>query len=294
MRVLAALTAAIAVYASVMTAARWNAPARAPRARKVSSRPDLQTRLRHAGASLSAARYRLIVAGAMVATTVVVWWLTRTWSLAVPTGVAVGFAPRAWVGRRSATVVSERTAAWPEALRDVLAHLAVGNTLAQSLALLGVTGPEPLRPVFGAYETNSQLYGPVAALELVRVELADPVADRVVEVLIAAHDLGTEVIIELLRSLIDNVTSDVNIRESIRSGQAELKAEAVAAAVLPFLALGYLCVSSEPYREFYASAAGWFVIGLGAAMSFTGWKVMGRLAQLPAEQRVMVDTGGDR
>lgn len=292
MRLLAALTAAVTAYAVVMAVARRHEPRRPPRPSRSQRRSDLGRQLVQAGVHLSPARFRVTVIGAVIATTMVVWQLTDTLSLAVPAAVVVGLAPRAFLRRRYQAVLGERTAAWPEAVRDVLAHLSVGFTLPQALGALGSSGPLPLRPAFVRFDANAGLYGPVVALEQVRAELADPVADRIIEVLVAAHEHGNEVVIELLRSLVDNVGRDVQLRRTIASSQTELRAEAVVAAVLPFAVLGYLCVSSDPYRDFYSSPGGWVVIGIGATMSAGGWKLIGRIARVPAEQRVLAD--GDR
>src|SRR5690606_33835308 len=99
--------------------------------------------------------------------------------------------------RRHAKVLAERRGAWPEAIRDVLASLAAGQTLHRSLCLLGQSGPPPLRATWQRYERNSAALDVPAALEIARTELEDPVSDRVIEAFAAAHEHGRDVIISV-------------------------------------------------------------------------------------------------
>jgi tight adherence protein B len=285
--VLAALLAGLAAYLTVVgiVDSRRPRPARSPRPKQ--HRPSLEDRLRHAGAGISAAKYRATIAGSIVGVFVVVYGLTGTPALALPPAIAVGAAPRAFYRRRRDAVLAARVAAWPEAIRDVLAHLGVGQTLHRSLCALATTGPEPLREVWARYERNASALDVTTALGLVRDELADPVSDRVIEAFAAAHERGQTVIVEILRSLADNVTKDVQSAAEIVSNQMEIKSQAVVAVVLPFLVLGFLVVANPAYREFYRSPGGWMVVALGAAMATGGWKLITVLGRLDTEPRVL-------
>lgn len=294
MRLLVALLAAVAAYSlvTVVLDRHRPRPVRAPR--QPSSRITLQKRLDQAGAGVSAARYRATVVGAVAAVAVVIYAATGTPSLAIPPAMAVGLAPRIFYQRRHAQVVAERRAAWPEAIRDVLANLAVGHTLHRSLCLLASAGPTPLRPTWQRYERNSAALDPVTALELVRAELADPVSDRVVEAFIAAHEHGRDVVVAVLRSLADNVTSDLQLHEQITTGQTETRSQAVIAVILPFLVLAFLVSANHGYRSFYRTPGGWIVVTLGVLMAVGGWKLIAALGRIPAEERVLVPHVGER
>src|SRR5207249_4258683 len=114
--------------------------------------------------------------------------------------------------------------------------------------------------------------------------LADPVSDRIIEVLLVAHEQGASVAIDALRDLAASTTADLRLAEEIQTAQLEQKIEARAGVVLPFVVLVLLCSSSPPYREFYASPGGWLVILVGAAMSLAGAIVIDRLGRLPVEE----------
>lgn len=294
MRLLVALLAAIAAYALVTAVLDRHRPRPVRVPRQPSTRTTLQERLDQAGAGVSAARYRVTVVGAMVAVAVVIYAATGTPALAVPPAIAVGLAPRIFYQRRHARVVAERRAAWPEAIRDVLANLAVGHTLHRALCLLASAGPVPLRPTWQRYERNSAALDPVTALELVRAELADPVSDRVIEAFIAAHEHGRDVVVAVLRSLADNVTSDLQLQEQITTGQTETRSQAVIAVILPFLVLAFLVTANDGYRSFYRTPGGWIVVTLGVLMAVGGWKLIAALGRIPAEERVLVPHVGER
>ena len=292
MRLVVALLAAVAAY-SLSTAWLDRRRPRPPRSAAF-RRPReglLQRRLDLAGAGISAGRYRLTVIGTVIGVAFVIFALTGTASLAVPPAVAVGLVPKLFFQRRHARVLSERRSAWPEAIRDVLASLATGQTLHRALCELGESGPEPLRPTWQRYERNSAALDVPAALDAARADLADPVADRVIEAFMAAHDHGRDVIVSVLRSLADNVTKDLQVVEQITTGQTEIRSQAVVAVALPFGVLAFLVAANDDYRSFYQSAAGWVVVTIGVAMALGGWTLITTIGRIPGEGRILAEAG---
>lgn len=295
MRLLVALLAAVSAYVLVTAIVDWRRP-RPPRTRRVRAqrRSTLQQRLDQSGAGISSGRYRLTVLATVCGVAFVIYAVTGTASLAVPPAIAIGLAPKLFFERRQAKVLAERRGAWPEAIRDVLAHLSAGQTLHRSLCLLGESGPIPLRPTWQRYERNSAALDVPKALDLARAELADPVSDRVIEAFAAAHEHGRDVIMSVLRSLADNVTRDLQLVEQIATGQTEMRSQAVIAVILPFAVLAFLVVANDSYRSFYQTRGGWIVVSIGVAMAVGGWKLITLLGRIPAEQRVLVHRGGER
>ena len=82
------------------------------------------------------------------------------------------------------------------------------------------------------YALNAPVLEVSAALEQARDELADPVSDRVIEAFAAAHERGQSVVVDVLRTLADDVTKDLQLAEQIITGQTEVRAQAVVAVVL--------------------------------------------------------------
>ena len=110
---------------------------RAKRTRPTSTRPSLQTQLQQAELAIAPGQYRASVIGAAVATFLVVYALTSIVSVSLTPAVAVALAPRAYYRNRRDKILHDRVAAWPEAVRDVLTHLAVDRTVHQALVELG-------------------------------------------------------------------------------------------------------------------------------------------------------------
>lgn len=110
--------------------------------------------------------------------------------------------------RRAGAV--RRSRRWPEALAQLTGGLAAGRTLPEALAQLGHCGPAPLRPALRAFTRSLRRTGCFGtSLDGLRERLADPVADRVCEVLrtaweVAGADAGT-----LLRQLAPLVRDDL-------------------------------------------------------------------------------------
>ena len=293
MRLLIALLAAVAAYALVTSVLQWRHPPPARQGReRTPRRLTLQQRLDQSGAGISATLYRLTIAGTMFAVAFILYAATGTASLAIPVAAVVGMAPRLHFQRRHAKMLAERRAAWPEAIRDVLAHLSAGHTLHRALCLLGESGPFSLRATWQRYERNATALDIPTALELVRAELADPVSDRVIEALVAAHERGRDVIMSVLHSQADNVTKDLQLHEQIVTGQTEIRSQAVVAVTLPFAVLAFLVAANDGYRSFYRTSAGWIVVTIGVAMAIGGWKVIALLGRVPEEERVLVGPGG--
>ena len=274
----------------------WKRPRPArPRRRSPRSSGRLQRRLDEAGAGVSARRYRTTVAGTVLLVALVIYAATGTACPCDPAGAGRRPDTRGChFQRRHTKVLQERRTAWPEAIRDVLAHLASGQTLHRSLCLLGHSGPLPLRATWLRYERNAAGLDPSTALDLARAEFADPVSDRVIEAFAAAQEHGRDVIVAVLRSLADNVTKDLQLVEQIATSQTEIRSQAVVAVILPFGVLAFLVASNDGYRSFYQSTGGWIVVSIGVLMALGGWKLITVLGRVPIEPRVLVEPGARR
>jgi tight adherence protein B len=232
-------------------------------------------------------RYRLTVIGSTIAAFVVLLALTSTLPIAVLGAGFVAGTPRAFYRHRRRRELAERVAAWPEAIRDVLSAL-TSMTLHDALKRLGQTGPEPLRATWQRYAKNSAVLDRSEALGIARADLADPVSDRVIEVLDIALAQGDKIYVEVLNSLADNVTADLELHDEVVSNQADIRAQAIIVIIIPFVLLVYLVTRNSEFADFYSTPVGWVVISVGAVMAFVGWKVMNALGNVPDEPRVLL------
>lgn len=286
MSLLAALMTGAAVYLAI-GASTGNLPRMQPRAwRRSTEVSSRQQWLTQAGAQLTPRQFigGSVLAGA--ATFAVLTLLTGTPAVAlVPAGV-VGLLPRAYFARRRARRLREVQEAWPDGLRDLVAGISAGLSLNRALEGLARSGPNPLRRAFARYPSQARMLGVVPALELIKEELADPTSDRVIEVLILAHERGGHILGEILRQLADATTRDIRTLEEIATDGLEQRINARAVFALPWVVLAVLTLQPGHFRDFYRSAGGAVVVLVGAALSILGTWIVSRLARDRGEPRV--------
>ena len=176
--------------------------------------------------------------------------------------------------------------AWPDALRDLLAGVAAGQSLHQALIVVSAQGPAPLRPVLQSYPGLSRALGPVGALEAMRRDLADPLSDRVIEVLVLALERGGSIVRTVLEDIVQATTADLDVLAAIETEVLESRINARAVLVLPWCALVLLTIGDGPFRDFYRGAGGAVVVVLGAVLSAVGALLIARLGGIPIEARV--------
>lgn len=236
---------------------------------------------RFVGTSIAAG---LVAFGVVVGLTGIVW-------VAVPPAVAVAAIPALFHSRRRARRLGATAAAWPDALRDLSASVAAGMSLTRSLDHLATSGPPAIREVMVGYPATARSLGPVAALEVLRERMADPVADRVIEVLRVAHERGGSAVPRLLADLAEATAEDLRVEEEIATESLEQRINARAVFVLPWFVLVLLCARDGPFRDFYASTSGLVVIAVAACLSAVGAAIVGRLGRRELEPRVIGGRG---
>ena len=242
--------------------------------------------LDQAGVGLSPRQFWATSIGAGAVAFVVVWGVTGTPLVALVPAGGVATLPAAYFSRRRRARLREVQAAWPDGLRDLIASIAAGRSLAQALNALAASGPLPLRDAFVRFPDLSRMLGTVPALEVVKEDLSDPTSDRVIEVMILAQQRGGQIVREILEDLVVATTRDVKVLDEIETEGLEMKINARAVLVLPWLVLVALTVRPGPFRDFYRSTGGLVVVVIAGVMSVVGGLLIGRLACDQGEQRV--------
>lgn len=207
--------------------------------------------------------------------------------VAVVPAVVVTGAPGAWYSRRRRLLVRSVRESWPDGLRDVAAAVASGRSVTQALESLGASGPAPLREAFAGFGGAARVFGTAVALRMVAADLADATTDRVVEVLVLAHERGGRIVAEILDDLVAGTSRDLKVLDEIESEGLEMRINAAAVVVLPWSVLLLLCVRGGAFREFYASSAGVVVVLVGALMSGGGYLWIRHLGRGHDEPRVL-------
>lgn len=248
---------------------------------------DRQLWLTQAGLDLTPRQFWAASTGVGVVAFVVFLLITGIPIISMIPAVGVSILPRAYFAQQRDRRLSEVQEAWPDGLRDITASISSGMSLPRAVETLARSGPEPLRRAFARYGLLARTIGVVPALETIKEELGDPTSDRVIEVLILAHERGGNIVAEILTDLAAATTRDLWAMEDIRTAAIEQKINARVVFVLPWLVLVALTGYTPAYREFYGTAAGFFVVIIGAVMSGFGLLLVNSFSKEPQEERVL-------
>jgi tight adherence protein B len=235
---------------------------------------------------ISRRQFSLLLTGGTALVFAVVWAISGVWLIALLPAIGTAYLPRFVMEKKRAQRLLDLQRAWPDGLRDLIASISSGTSLSRALDHLATSGPRALRDVFKTYPKLSRAVGVVAALEVIKSDLAHPGSDRVLEVLILAHDRGGSIVVEILRDLAEATTRDAWAMEEIETLALEQKINARIVFVIPWLVLIFMTIRPGPFREFYQSVAGGFVVLIGGAASMFGMWLVGRLGREPDEPRV--------
>jgi tight adherence protein B len=241
------------------------------------------------GLDVTPRQFWMASVGAGLATYVLVFAVTSLPLVSLMPSIVVASLPRAYFARQRALRLHAVQAAWPDGIRDVIAAIRSGASLPAAVESLATSGPPPLRDALQGFPVYARSLGFVAALEMVKSDLADPTSDRVIEVLILGYERGGNVIPVILADLAEAATRDIWTLEEIRSEALEQKINSRVVFVLPWLVLVAITARPGPFREFYSSPAGLAVVFIGAVLSLVGMVIASRLGKQAPEPRVFAE-----
>ncbi len=266
-----------------------------PRLRVTRSRRDDGAReqwLTQAGLNVTPLQFTLASLGVGVLALVILLGISGVWVVAAPPSVLISLLPRFYFARVRTRRLSEVRKAWPDGIRDVIGGVSSGMSVQRAVENLARSGPAPLREAFGRFPMLARTLGVAPALESIKEDLADPTSDRVIEVLMIAHERGGVLIPEILRDLADSTSMDLAATEEEQTEALEQRINARVVFMLPWLVLVALTFRPGPFRAFYSSPAGMVVVAIGAGLSLLGIAVISRLSRPQEEPRVLTASGG--
>ncbi|MGP9538971.1 type II secretion system F family protein [Brachybacterium sp. AOP43-C2-M15] len=186
--------------------------------------------------------------------------------------------------RRRATAMRE---VWPEAVDHINSAIRAGLSLPEALVQLSSKGPEELRPAFAEFALDYQASGDFATcLDRLKVRLADPVGDRIVEALRITRDVGGTDLGGLLRTLSAFLREDARTRAELEARQSWTVNAARLALAAPWIVLGLMATRPQAAQA-YDSTTGLILVVVGAAVSLLAYRVMLLIARLPQDERVL-------
>ncbi|QAY73654.1 type II secretion system protein F [Agromyces protaetiae] len=197
-----------------------------------------------------------------------------------------GFAVVPLVVRARATARrSANQAVWPEVVDHLVSSVRAGMSLPDAVAALGDLGPAATRAPFaefGAEYRRTGVFEP--ALDRLKDRLADPVADRILETLRMARDVGGGEIVRVLQALSSYLREDAALRGEVRARQSWVRNAARLGVAAPWLLLLVLATKPETIRA-YDSPAGTALLLIGLVVTLIAYRVMIALGAIPGERR---------
>lgn len=194
-------------------------------------------------------------------------------------------APLAWLCARRGRLVRARRGLWPDVCDHLIAAVRSGAGLPDAVASLGATAPEPLRPAFAAFARDMSASGHFdSSAERLKANLADPVADRILETLRMARQVGGTELTAVLRSLGESVRAEAHLRAEVEARQSWIRGAAMLGVIAPWIILALLSLRPEGARA-YASAEGVALVLVGGAVSLLAYRLMIRIGRLPEPRR---------
>lgn len=198
-----------------------------------------------------------------------------------------GYAPLAFVRMRARKRRAMLRDLWPDVVDHVVSAVRAGMALPESLSQLAVRGPVELRPAFASFAEDYRATGRFhESLDGLKQRLGDPVADRIIEALRVARDVGGSDLGRLLRALSTFLRDDARTRAELEARQSWTVNAARLALAAPWIALALLATRGDSI-EVYSSATGVVILVVGAIVSVVAYRLMRRIGRLPQEMRVL-------
>ncbi len=174
---------------------------------------------------------------------------------------------------------------WPDVVDHLVSAVRSGLALPDSVSSLADAGPVTTRTAFAAFAGDYRSTGNFAyAVDRLKESLADPVADRILETLRMAREVGGSDLTIVLRSLAAWLRQDAAIRAEVEARQSWVVNAARLGVAAPWVIL--LLLGSRPEAAVaYNTSAGVAVVLGGLGMSVVAYRVMVALGRLPEERR---------
>lgn len=268
----------------------WRSGSRRPatRPRPRATTQGMRERLIQAGfESVSVAQLYGVCAFTGLVVVLLVAAVSRSTVVAVAFACFATYAPIALVKMRQRQRRTELRAVWPEVVDNLVSAVRAGLSLPEAVGQLGSRGPEPLREPFRRFADDYRASGRFSeCLDRLKARLADPVADRIIESLRLAREVGGSDLGRLLRTLSQFLREDARTRAELETRQGWTVNAARLAVAAPWIVLGLLSLRPEAV-DAYNSAQGLVVLAVGGAMCLVAYRVMIRIGRLPDEERVL-------
>jgi tight adherence protein B len=206
-------------------------------------------------------------------------------ALAIAAGLVGIILPPVIVSVRARAKRRANRAVWPDVVDHLVSAVRSGLALPDSVSALAQTGPTETRDAFADFASEYRATGNFAScVDRLKERLADPVADRILETLRMAREVGGSDLTLVLRSLATYLREETAIRAEVEARQSWVTNAARLGVAAPWIVL--VLLASRPEASLaYNSPMGSTVIVLGLAVSVVAYRIMLALGRLPEEER---------
>jgi len=202
--------------------------------------------------------------------------------------VACGLAAYGSLLRTRAKRYQRLRVAWPGVIDHIRAGIRSGSDVVGSLMALPDTLPQDITEGLALFREDIRSgMNADSALRELGGRFADPVGDRIVEVLRMAHAVGGTDLPGVLSSLQHSVREDIAVREDAHAKQSWVRSAAVLAVSAPWVVLVVISSRGETL-EAYRSLEGGVILVVGAVVSLVAFRIMQKIGSLPAQRRWLV------
>lgn len=190
-------------------------------------------------------------------------------------GLAIGcWLPFALLSWRANQRRRANRGVWPEVVDHLIASVRSGLGLPDALEQLSRTGPESLRDDFAVFGRHYRATGSFAhAVVETKSRLADPTADRLLETLRMAREVGGTELVSVLRALSGYLRDEQAVRHEAEARQSWVMNAARLGVVAPWLVLLLLATRPEAAAA-YNTPGGTMVILGGLVASVLAYRLM--------------------
>ncbi|MGF3057252.1 type II secretion system F family protein [Microbacterium sp. YY-01] len=236
-------------------------------------------------ASTTQPRALAIIVAATLCAASIVWLVTQHPVLALLAALVGGSAPITYLRARRLRLRKARRALWPDVCDLLVASIRVGQSLPDAVAGLATTAPVSMREAFAQCSQHIHSTGRFEeAIDALKHDLADPAADRIIETLRMARQVGGTELTHVLRSLSESVRAEATLRAEVEARQSWIRGAAVLGVTAPWVIIGMLVTRPEG-AEAYSSWGGIGLILVGAAVCVIAFRIMLRIGQLTEPER---------
>jgi tight adherence protein B len=189
------------------------------------------------------------------------------------------------VAARASRRRAANRAVWPDVVDHLVASVRAGMSLPDSVSALAALGPAATRAAFAEFEADYRRNGNFSlCLDRLKIALADPIADRILETLRMAREVGGSDVTAVLRGLAGYLREDAALRAEVVARQSWIRNAARLGVAAPWLLLLVLASRHETLVA-YESVAGSLLIVVGVVVTLVAYRAMIALGRLPEERR---------